>query len=266
MTNSDPWLPFGIPIRPGVPQLFCFPYAGGAAAAYRGWIPRFGTNVEPLPLEFPGHGSRILELPARGLVELVDALCSALAPHLRSPFAFFGHSLGAILAYEAALRIRAQGRQTPTHLFVSGARAPHRFGNAPDKWLHDLAEPELIAAVRELGGTPAEVLDNPELITLLMPTLRADFELCDRYSLASPAVATPTIVALSGESDAVAGPSEMEHWRWCAADSFQALTFRGGHFFIREHEHEICHAIESTLSSITPRDALSRRSDVGQAT
>ena len=169
----EPWLPakrrkHGVALR-----LFCFPYAGGAAHLFHGWDSFLPYDVEVCAVNLPGHGLRIQERPYRTVARLVEDACEALLPELDKPFALFGHSMGAIIAFEQARRLRARYGIEPAHLFVSGRRAPH----LPDQRaaIHHLPDQEFLTEVGRMGGAPREVFDNPDLMALLAPVLKARF-------------------------------------------------------------------------------------------
>ncbi|MGH9759831.1 MAG: thioesterase II family protein, partial [Blastocatellia bacterium] len=143
-------------------RLFCFPYAGGAAAIYRLWPNGLPSDVEIVALELPGRGGRMKEAGFRNVSKLITAIAEVIAPRIDREFAFFGHSMGALIAFELARELRRQGRPQPQCLFVSGRRAPHIPDTDPITY--NLPEAEFIQELRKLNGTPKEVLDHEELM------------------------------------------------------------------------------------------------------
>ena len=159
-------------------RLFLFPYAGGSAAAYRTWREALPSWVLVQAVELPGHGSRLLEQPIDRLSPLISTLADELTPSLQKPFAFFGHSLGALLAFELSRRLRQDCGIEPECLFVSGRPAPR--WPVPLVQLHQLPDDELRLELERLNGTPAEVLDNDEMMAIILRILRADLAISEK--------------------------------------------------------------------------------------
>jgi medium-chain acyl-[acyl-carrier-protein] hydrolase len=210
-------------------RLFCLPYAGGLATVYRPWAARLPPDVDLCAVELPGRGARLKESPVRDLTALVDAAVEGLRPALDRPFALFGHSMGALVAFELARRLGAQGL-APRHLFVSGHAAPHLPGVEPP--MHPLPDHEFIERLRGLNGTPLEVLQHPELMEMMLPILRADFTACERYV---PAPAPPLEVPISafgGTDDPDVSQERLDAWRPYTSRRFIARRLPGDHFFL----------------------------------
>jgi medium-chain acyl-[acyl-carrier-protein] hydrolase len=231
---ATPWLSMSRPNPRAKLRLFCFPYAGGAASIYRNWARQLPEGVEVCPVQLPGRGGRIKEAPFSKLPLLIDALAASLAPFLDKPFAFFGHSLGALVGFELAHRLRAEHGSEPLHLFVSGRRAPQLPEKAAPTY--SLSEAEFVEELRRLNGTPAEVLEHPELLGLLVPLLRADFELCENYQHTSRTPLDCPITALGGLSDVDVPRHELEPWREHTTGSFTLRMLPGDHFFLNSAE------------------------------
>ncbi|HEY0079191.1 MAG TPA: alpha/beta fold hydrolase [Pyrinomonadaceae bacterium] len=225
--------------RAGV-RLFCFPYAGGAAHIYRSWQASLPSVVEVCPVQLPGHGQRILEPAFDHLTPLVEAAAEALLPYCDKPFAFFGHSMGALISFELSRLFRRKHDLKPIHLFVSGHRAPQ----LKDKLerIHDLPDDKFILKLRELEGTPAQVLEQPELMQLLMPILRADFGLCETYEYVEEPPLDSPITAFGGTEDETGEP-QLEGWREQTSAEFSLQMFPGGHFFIHTAQRPLLHAV-----------------------
>ncbi|AEA65550.1 thioesterase II family protein [Burkholderia gladioli] len=246
MTVPNPWL-----IRapnPNAPlRLFCFSYAGGSAADFLPWRAALAPRIDVCPLQLPGRGARLREAPLLSPADVVEAALDAVREHLDRPFACFGHSLGALLAFEFARRCRELGLREPARLMVSGCGAPAcRHDTEP---LHLMDDKTLMAALRRYNGTPVQVLENPELMELVMPTLRADFELVSNYAYRRlPALDLPLSV-LAGRADSHVSAEQAEAWRAETRAASELHWFDGDHFFIREHQAEVLERVASALSA-----------------
>lgn len=228
----DPWVTF--PRRtPNAPlRLFCFPYAGGGASIYRSWPNALPPEVEVVAVQPPGRENRLSEKPYADLRGLVEKLAEVLPPYMDRPFALFGHSNGGLAAFELTRRLRAQGRQLPLRLFVAGRPAPQVEVDDPP--VHNLPEAEFREAIRRFGGTPEEVLEHEEIMSIVGPVLRADFALGETYHyLPEPPLETP-ISAYAGERDAEVPVAQVEAWREQTSADFRFQVFPGGHFFVNE--------------------------------
>lgn len=243
-THANPWL-----VRREGPartlRLFCFPYAGGSAASYAHWQAALPERVEVCALQLPGRGSRFHEAPAASLPALVDALADVVAGQGTLPFAFFGHSLGGLLAFETARRLRTLGAPQPVHLFVSGTSAPARRGAA--RGLHALPDAALVEELRRYNGTPPEVLANAELMALVLPALRADFALAERYRYEPAAPLDVPLTVLAGADDRVAPPAQADGWRDETRAAFRQLRFDGDHFFIHAQSPAVIGCVSRLL-------------------
>ncbi|OCQ97730.1 putative thioesterase [Nostoc sp. MBR 210] len=211
-------------------RLFCFPYAGGSSLIFRTWYASLPQNVEVCPIELPGRGKQ-MKLPAFTQMEtLVKAIAPILLPYLDKPFAFFGHSMGALISAALACHLAEEYNKQPSHLFVSASRAPQIPLSKPP--IHTLAEHEFKQKLRRLNGTPASVLDNDELMQLLTPILRADFTLSETYLYSQEIPLECPITAFGGLEDQEVSIQELEAWRSLTKNSFQLELFPGDHFFI----------------------------------
>ena len=215
-------------------RLFCFPYAGGNVHAFRKWPQQLPPGVEVLAAQLPGRGARMREQPYTSVTALVEELGVAVRPLLDRPFAFFGHSMGAIIAFELARLLRGEGGAAPAHLFVSGRRAPQIPDADPPTY--NLPDAEFIEEVRRLNGTPPEVLEHPELMGLMLPLLRADFQVVDTYRYADgPPLGCP-ISAFGGLQDFDVTREQLEAWREQTTSGFVRRMFDGDHFFLHRAE------------------------------
>jgi medium-chain acyl-[acyl-carrier-protein] hydrolase len=235
-------------------RLFCFPYAGGGASAYRGWAASLPADLEVCPVQLPGRESRLRE-PAFDRPEpLVATLADALGAHLDLPFAFFGHSMGAMLSFELARELRRRGSALPLHLFVSGRRAPQVPSREED--IHALPEPEFLAKLRELNGTPEEVLQHAELMRLLTPVLRADFAVNETYVFRPEAPLDLGISAFGGLGDQEVTREDIVGWSEHARGPFRLRMLPGDHFFLHSARDLITESLARDLAEITRRAEL----------
>jgi medium-chain acyl-[acyl-carrier-protein] hydrolase len=221
------------PPRPGSrARLFCFPYAGGSAAIFRDWARGLPPEIEVCPATLPGRGHRMFEPPSRRISEVVEQLAQAITPYLDKPFAFYGHSMGALLAFDLARRLRDERGVEPALLIVSGSRAPQLPDRSPPP--HDAPEEEFIDYLRRLNGTPEEVFQNAELLNLLMPLLRADLEAVSTYDYAGGEPLGCPVTAYGGLSDPSVSREDIAAWRGETRSDFLLRMFEGDHFFIHQ--------------------------------
>jgi medium-chain acyl-[acyl-carrier-protein] hydrolase len=211
-------------------RMFCFPHAGGGASTYRGWSASLPHDLEVCPVQPPGREGRLREAAFTELKPMVPVLADALQPYMDLPFVFFGHSLGSLAAFELARELRRRGRAQPLHLFVSGRCAPHLPPR--DEPIHALPEPEFIEKLRELNGTPEEVLGHEELMKLLIPILRADFSVHETYQYVEEEPLDMGISAFGGLGDVDVRREDVEGWRQHTRGRFRLRMLPGDHFFI----------------------------------
>ncbi len=222
------------PVPGAAVRLLCFPHAGGSAGAYHALSAAVAGAVEPWVVQYPGRHDRFGEPFAEQVDEIVDAVLAEL-PDGPSP-ALFGHSMGALVAFETARRLQAQGRP-PAALFVSGREAPSRpwpRGGLvkPGSELSELGDAELVAEMRALSGTAQELLDEPGILDLVLPPLRADYRALERYAYRPAPLLTCPLVALTGDHDPRVGLEGARAWQEEAGDSFACHVLPGGHFYL----------------------------------
>jgi medium-chain acyl-[acyl-carrier-protein] hydrolase len=235
-------------LRPGSAlRLFLLPPAGGSSLIFRGWEDAMPAGVDACAIQLPGRGNRLLEPLFTRLEPLVHALGQALLPELDRPFAFFGHSMGALVAFELACFLRKVHGTEPVALFVSGGRAPHIRESRRDYLLPDA---EFVEELRRLDGTPAEILDSPEALQLLLPIVRADFEATQTYEYREEPPLSGRITAFGGDRD-ISTPRELlPPWSEHTTGTFSLHMLPGGHFFIEESREQLLTIIASELRGI----------------
>ncbi|MBC7542276.1 MAG: thioesterase [Candidatus Sericytochromatia bacterium] len=224
------WLPTLAATPAGPMRLFCLPHAGGGITAYLPWVAALAPDAQVIPVLLPGRERRWQEPLLDDMEALVAALVAVLAPEMDRPYALFGHSMGAWIAFELARACRRLGLAAPQWLWASGARAPDRPSRRPA--IHTLPDPEFIAALRRYNGTPAEVLAEPELLAMLLPMLRVDFGLCERYRSRAEAPLSIPIIASGGLADPEVSAEDVAAWRAHTDGPFRCHMMAGDHFYL----------------------------------
>lgn len=242
--HTDPWvLRYKENARASL-RLFCFAYAGGTAALFRPWADALTTEVEVCGIQLPGREQRLAEKPYNRMEVLIQALAEAIYPYLDRPFAFYGHSMGALVSFELARQLRRKFDRHPMRLFVAAHRAPHL--PHPNRSVH-LLSPEDFKAVLRSGETPEAVLQNEELMQVLLPALRADFEICGTYTYQYEAPLDLPFSILGGSEDTQVALASLEAWREHSTKRCSLRQFPGSHFFLRSARHLLLAAIGQDL-------------------
>jgi surfactin synthase thioesterase subunit len=245
---------------PGAPRLFYFPYAGGNPAAVLPWQQELTDSVELQVAALPGRGVRLFETPLSDLDELVGRLTDGIADRTDRPFAFFGYSLGALVAFEVTRELRRRGLPGPMCLWAVGSEGPQT--RSKKQRLHDLPDAEFIAALRDYSGTPTEVLDDAELAALLLPGIRADFAMNEQYSYRPEPPLELPIIVLRGSADPFVEDGLTAGWARESTRPLQEHCFEGDHFFVEPHRAEIIDLVVGTITDLAanPYRALPARS------
>jgi medium-chain acyl-[acyl-carrier-protein] hydrolase len=231
-------------------RLFCFPYAGGGTLAFRGWAEQLPGWVEICPVQLPGREHRTREPALRSVPAIVEAAAESLLPHFDKPFAFFGHSMGALIGFDLARLLWERHGIAPVRLFVSGCPAPHLKRKRPPSY--DLPESEFVNKLRALNGTPRELLDNPDLMCVLLPLLRADFEASETYSYNAGAPLECPISAFGGTADPEAERRDIREWCEHTTAAFSLKMFPGDHFFLHSAQALLLNVLAEQLQQIMP--------------
>jgi surfactin synthase thioesterase subunit len=244
---SSPWV-----IRTASParrrRLFCFPYAGGNAFAFARWQDVLDPAIEVCAIQSPGRGGRVAEPPIDSLPALLRALAPEVARFDDLPFTFFGHSLGALVAFELTRYLQLHGMRLPERLIVSGCQAPQYRSTSRD--LHLLSDTALLETLRQYAGTPPEVLENRELMGLLLPTVRADFSLAENYRYRYyPSLPVP-ISVFAGTTDENKEPGQVDGWQKETSRACEVSWFEGGHFFLNERRDAVLQRLNGTLLGV----------------
>ncbi|GGS14588.1 hypothetical protein GCM10010252_62580 [Streptomyces aureoverticillatus] len=211
--------------------LLCLPYAGGGSRSYDSWQRLLPAAVDAQTLRLPGRESRIADPVPDDARALAAEIADELGPHLDGPFALFGHSLGAVLSYEIALRLRDRFGLTPRCVVVSGSRPPHLL--VTGRQYSAMDDATLRGALDTMGGTDPEVLADPELWHLVEPAIRADLTLSDSYThRPAPPLSCP-LIAYGSKEDIDLDRESLDAWRAYTTGPFAARIFPGDHFYFR---------------------------------
>ena len=224
--------------------LYCLPCAGASATMYLRWRRRLPPHIEVRPLELPGRGSRLGEPLCTDAEALVEILRAELTGRLAAPFALFGHSMGALLAFELAHRLTAAGT-APACLIVAGCPAPTQRDHRVYAELR--TDAQLLKKLDELRGTPPEVFADLELLRLTLDILAADFQICGNYRSASRPPLPAPLHVLGGRDDDIA-PGALEAWAGETRAQHTLTLFDGGHFFIQSHEAAVLEHLQNCLA------------------
>lgn len=224
------WFEVMGPVQEAALRLFCFPYAGGSANVYRTWQRHLPRQVSLILVHLPGRAQRFTEIPFYHWQPLVEAIADAMVSGQREAFAFWGHSMGALISFELTRELRRRGYAQPHALFVSGSTAPQLRGADPITF--NLPEPEFLAKLSRLNGTPTEMLADPETRRLFLPTTRADFQVVETYQYKVESPLGCPIYAYGGLNDPHVSAASLNAWQDQTSSKFKARMFRGDHFFI----------------------------------
>jgi surfactin synthase thioesterase subunit len=246
---TDLWLRRFHPAPGARASLVCLPHAGGAASYFFPVSRMLAPDVEVLATQYPGRQDRLAEPFIQTIDELADAVTAAVANVVRGapdrPLALFGHSMGAIVAFEVALRLEQTG-VVPAALFVSGRRAPsiHR-----DEQVHLSDDADLLADVTSLGGTDTKVMDDDELVRMALPTIRNDYTATETYRYRpGPRLSCP-IHAMVGDTDPKATVDEVRAWANHTEAVFTLDVFPGGHFYLNQHTTAVLNKITGQFTA-----------------
>jgi surfactin synthase thioesterase subunit len=243
-------------------RLLCFPYAGAGANVYRGWDRDLGDDIELAAVQLPGREWRRNEPPFTRLDELVDHLLPEVSTWLEDsrPGMFFGYSMGAALGFALAQRLHQAGARGPAALFAAACRAPQLL--AATGALFRLDDNDFVEAIRRLGGMPDTISVEPGLVQLVLPTLRADFEVLGTHSWQASEPLPCPLYVYGGTNDQLASRVDVAQWREHTSSRFQIRLFSGGHFFINDARGQLLKTLAADLALIlterraAPRDTL----------
>jgi len=229
-------------------RLFCFPYAGRGASLFRTWAEHVPPDIEVVALQPPGREDRFREAALRRMAPLVDAIAGVIEPWCDRPFAYFGHSMGALIAFELARFRRRGGRPMPEWLFVSGRRAPQIPD--PEPPIPELPDEEFARELqRRYQGIPAPIADDPELRALFLPMVKADLELVDTY-VCEPEPPLDVPISVFGGTDDAITPEELQAWQVHTTARCRVRMLPGDHFFINTGAEGILRKVVEDLRGV----------------
>jgi medium-chain acyl-[acyl-carrier-protein] hydrolase len=229
-------------------RLFSFPHAGAGASSFRLWAAHASPSIEVCPVQLPGRENRIFEPPIDRIEELIDRLIPGLDAYMDRPFAAFGHSMGALIAYEFTRALETRRGPRPVHLLVSGFRAPHLPARTPP--MSAAAKEDLLLRLIELGGIDPDLIENQEYLDLVLPVVRADLTLVENYApTRRPPIECP-ISTFGGDRDRYVNSAELAAWEQHTRGSFTMRLLPGDHFYLHSGFKELISAIHDDLARL----------------
>lgn len=242
-SSTDLWVRRYHPAPTAPTRLVCFPHAGGSANFYFPFSAALDGVAEVAAVQYPGRQDRHTEKGIEDIADLADQAYEALRPCADRPLAFFGHSMGAVLAFEVARRFERDG-QEPVRVFASGRRAPctHR----PDS-VHLRDDDGIIAEMRRLNGTDPRLLVDDELLRMVLPALRSDYTAIENYRAEPGATIASPVTVLTGDADPRTSLDEARAWKQHTTGDFDLRVFSGGHFYLTERAAEVIEVVRARL-------------------
>ncbi|MFS4097113.1 thioesterase II family protein [Streptomyces sp. AF1A] len=251
LDHPGPWLRryHGRPPRAAA-TLVCLPHAGGSASFYYPWSEALSARYDVLAVQYPGRQDRHREPCLTDVGALARAIAAELAATVPAdrPLVIFGHSMGAVVGFETIRCLeRAGAARTPDLFLASGRRAP---ALSRDDGIHRLPDAELLAELGRLGGTDVRMLDDPELVQLVVPAVRADFTAVETYTPEDGAVVRCPVVALLGDSDPRVTAEQAAAWRDHTTAEFALRIFPGGHFYLGDHQAAVLTTVTAHIDAL----------------
>ncbi|HAG83803.1 MAG TPA: putative thioesterase [Cyanobacteria bacterium UBA11162] len=245
MSTENPWISCPNPNPKAHLRFFCFPYAGAGASVFRTWSSQLPSDIEVFAIQLPGRENRLREPLFTHISDVIKVLIEVLPPYLDRPFAFFGHSMGALVSFDLARSLRRQHYPIPDYLFLSGRRAPQI--PLPEPPLHQQVDDVLVEQLRRYNATPKAVLQSPEFMELLLPILRADWGINETYTYIPEAPLNCPISAFGGLHDEDVNYDELAAWCDHTTSTFTLRQFRGNHFYLKGEQKALLEAISQDL-------------------
>ncbi|WP_229402155.1 thioesterase II family protein [Micromonospora okii] len=226
-------------------RLVCLPHAGGSASFFHPVSRALAPTVEVLAVQYPGRQDRRREPPVDNIPDLAEQVLGALRHLDDRPLALFGHSMGAVLGYELALRMRDAGLPPPAHLFVSGRRAPSRYR---DERVHEVSDAQIVSELRALNGTDAVMLADPEVLDMILPAIRADYRAVETYRHDPARRLDCPVTVFTGDSDPRVSVDEARAWGEHTTGPTDLHVLPGGHFFLVDRGDRVIATVRRSLT------------------
>lgn len=240
MSTNNKWFQVTRPKQETLARIICFPYAGAGPSVFNSWYKYLPENIELVTAHYPGRESRSDEALFYDLGDLVHNLCLHMSHILDKPYVFFGHSMGAYVAFELAKLLSAKSKPAPEQLYLSAVKPPHYIEEEP---IHQLNTKSFLKKVIQLDGVPKECLESSEYMMYLLPILRADFASCERYRVHPPQAIDIPMTVLGGDNDPRVDQACLGDWVHHCNSHFNQKVFPGGHFYLNQHHHQIINNI-----------------------
>ncbi len=245
ITETGTWLRSFQAAPPFATRLICFPHAGGSASYFHPVARELSTQLDVLAVQYPGRQERRHEPCIDDIATLADRLVEEIIPLADRPMAFFGHSMGAVVAFEVSRRLLTHGI-SPLVLFASGRRAPSCTRH---ETVHKEGDQALLAEVRRLGGTDLRMLNDPEVVSMILPSLRGDYKAIMTYRCPPGIKIDAPVIALVGDNDPHVSLDEATRWKEHTSGAFDMQVFRGGHFYLNTHAPAVMRTITESIPS-----------------
>jgi medium-chain acyl-[acyl-carrier-protein] hydrolase len=246
LKNRNWFIKFKQKNNPSV-RLFCFHYGGGSASTFSPWAQDIAEGAELIAIQLPGREGRYNEPLLYTVSEIVEQLCINFNEYLGLPCIFFGHSLGALIAFELICALRKNGMIQPKHFITSGTKAPHLPFNK--QHIHDLPDSNFIDELRKFNGIPNAIIEDKELISIFLPIIRADFHIFETYKYFSGEPLSLPITALGGLNDDTFDHKDLLKWKEMTTCSFKYYFLQGNHFFIKSSYKDVIRIVNQVLNN-----------------